>query len=276
MIRIITESTCDITNEEAAKLNLHMYAMPLSFGEETYYDKVTITTSEFYEKLAQSDKLPTTALITPTQFIEMFETYPDEPIICILISKHLSGTYNSALVAKEECGRKDIHIIDGHSVTIGNQLLVREACRLRDDGKSPAEIVDIICALSGRVEITAMIETLEYLVKGGRISGVSGFLGGMLNLKPILRVADGVVTTIGKQRGSAKAYEFVKDEVLKRFDTAMPVVLGYSQDSSKMPELAKELNLPKDQKFCEIGSVIGVHAGPGIVGVAYFKKHGVE
>ncbi len=276
MIRIVTESTCDITLQEADELNLHMYAMPLSFGDETFYDKVTITTSEFYEKLAASDQLPTTALITPTQFNEIFDTYPDEPIICILISKHLSGTYNSALIAKEESGRKDIFIIDGHSVTIGNQLLVREACRLRDEGHNPAEIVDTISALAGRVEITAMIETLEYLVKGGRISGVSGFLGGMLNLKPILKVANGVVTTTSKQRGSNKAYEHVKEEALKRYDPTMPVVLGYSQDSSRMAELAKALNLPKDQRFCEIGSVIGVHAGPGIVGIAYFKKHGVE
>ncbi len=272
MIRIITESTCDITFEEAKAINLHMYAMPLSFDDETFYDKVTISTTEFYKKLAQSSTLPTTAQITPVQFIELFEMYPDEPIICILISKNLSGTYNSACVAKEECGRKDIFIIDGHSVTIGNQLLIREACRLRDDGLSAAEISDIITRLSQRVEITAMIETLEYLVKGGRISGVSGFLGGMLNLKPIIRVADGVVTTIGKQRGSIKAYDFVKQEALDRHDPTMPVILGYSQDNSKMDELAKDLNLPKKYFCTEIGSVIGVHAGPGIIGVAYFKK----
>ncbi len=272
MIRIITESTCDITFEEAKELNLHMYAMPLSFGDETFYDKVTITTGEFYEKLAASDVLPTTALITPSQFIEMFDMYPDEPIICLLISKKLSGTFNSACVAVEECGRKDIYVIDGHSVTIGNQLLIREACRLRDEGKSAEEIVDIILKLSDKVEITALIETLEYLVKGGRISGVSGFLGGMLNLKPIIRVADGVVSTIGKQRGSAKAFEYVKQEVLNRYDSTMPVIIGYSQDSSRMQDMAKTLNQPEDTAFTEIGSVIGVHAGPGIVGVAYFKK----
>ncbi len=272
MIRIITESTCDITFEEAKKINLHMYAMPLSFGDETFYDKVTITTTEFYEKLAKSESLPTTAQITPVQFIELFELYPDEPIICILISKNLSGTYNSACVAKEECGRNDVFIIDGHNVTIGNQLLIREACRLRDEGLSAGEIADVITRLSEKVEVTAMIETLEYLVKGGRISGVSGFLGGVLNLKPIIRVADGVVSTIGKQRGSAKAYEFVKEEVLNRYDSTMPVVLGYSQDNSRMDELAEALNLSKGYYCTEIGSVIGVHAGPGIVGIAYFKK----
>ncbi len=272
MIRLVTESTCDIPFEEAEKLGLHLIPMKLYFGDEEYIDKITITTSEFYEKLAASDVTPTTVLTSPMEFLDIFEQYKDDTIIVMLISKELSGTYNSACLAKEESGRDNIYVIDGKTVTIGSQLLIKEACRMRDAGEDAEAIVSRIKFLSERIEITAVIDTLEYLVKGGRISSFSGFIGGVLNLKPIIRVKNGIVTTIGKQRGSKKAYEYLCSEIEARRDKNYTAVAGFSQDNSKMKELCEFLEVTPTENVCEIGSVIGVHAGPGIVGVAYISN----
>ncbi len=272
MIRLVTESTCDIPMNEAKSMGLHLIPMKLYFGDDEYIDKITITTSEFYEKLAASDTTPTTVLTGPAEFADIFEQYKDDTIIVLLISKELSGTFNSACLAKEESGRDDIFIVDGRSVTIGNQLLIREACRMRDDGESAENIVSRLKYLSEHIEITATIDTLEYLVKGGRISSFSGFVGGVLNLKPIIRVKNGLVTTIGKQRGSKKAYDYLCSEIEARRDKNFTAIAGYSQDSSKMNELCEFLEISPHDNVCEIGSVIGVHAGPGIIGVGYISN----
>ncbi len=271
MIRIVTESTCDIQFDEAKEMGLHLIPMKLYFGDEEYIDKITITTGEFYEKLAKSSSTPTTVLTSPAEFSDIFEQYKDDTIIVLLISKELSGTYNSACLAKQESERDNIFVLDCRSVTIGNQLLIREACRMRDNGESAERIVEQMKYLSEHIEITAMIDTLEYLVKGGRISGFSGFVGGILNLKPIIRVKNGVVTTIGKQRGSKKAFDQVCEDVKSRRNTEYGAICGFSQDRSRMEELCNILDIPSEC-VCEIGSVIGVHSGPGVVGVGYISN----
>ncbi len=271
MIRIVTESTCDIQFDEAKELGLHLIPMKLYFGDEEYIDKITITTGEFYEKLARSSTTPTTALTAPAEFSDIFEQYKDDTILVLLISKELSGTYNSACLAKQSSERDNIFVLDCRSVTIGNQLIIREACRMRDAGDSIETIIEKVKYLSEHIEITAMIDTLEYLVKGGRISGFSGFVGGILNLKPIIRVKNGVVTTIGKQRGSKKAFGHVCEEIKARRNTQYGAIAGFSQDRSRMDELCEMMDIPSDN-VCEIGSVIGVHSGPGVVGVGYISN----
>lgn len=270
MVRIITDSTSDITPQQAKELCVDVVPLKVTFGNRDYIDKITITNSEFYEKLTNTDELPVTTLVSPGQFEEVFARYPDDDIVGIFISAKLSGTYSSACVAKGELSPQSIAVIDSKTVTCGIRLLVEMACKLRDEGKSATEIEMRISELSKKVELCAIVDTLKYLVKGGRLSAVSGVLGTALNIKPILVVTDGIVKNIGKQRGNANAVQFIVNYSNGRMDTSLPTMLAYTIKSSRVEPLRDALGLCADVAVCEIGSVVGTHAGPGVVGIAYF------
>ncbi len=270
-IRIFTDSTSDILPTDAEKMGVTTTPLKVSFGSEQYIDKVTITNKEFYEKLATSTQTPMTTLVSPTEFIDAFSKYPDDDIIGIFISSKLSGTYNSAVLAKNELGRSNITLIDSQTVTAGLSLLVEIACKLRDEGRDFEYIARHIEQLTYKVEICAYIDTLKYLVKGGRLSGAQGVIGGMLNIKPIVHVKHGVVNTIGKERGTKKAMKFLIDFINNNMDRSQPAMLAYTTDTEAVTSLRGELGLPANTALTAIGSVVGTHAGPGAVGLAYIK-----
>ena len=271
---IMTDSTSDLTLEQASALKIEMLSLKVNFDQESYDDKRTISSEEFYGKLKQSKNLPTTSLIGVGDFLQAFSKFPKEEIVVITLSSKLSGTYQSAEMAKEELGRNDIYLIDSGTITVGLALLVKLAVKMRDEGKSGNEIAAQIRQYAKRTKIYGVMDTLLYLVKGGRLSGVQGALGSVFSLKPVLTIVDGSLSSIAKARGIDKGLQTMLDYIHKdgNLDPSMPVGFAHSLNIPKMHQL-QEMMKPNiiDGEYV-LGSVVGTHAGPGAVIVAFFSK----
>lgn len=278
MIRLITDSTCDLTKEVQEQLGIHVVPLKVLFGEQEYVDGVHLTKEEFYQKLETSKELPTTTQVNPAEFKEVFEKYINQgdEVIAILLSSKLSGTYQSAVIAKEMLESDKIHLIDSQNVTLGLALLVCEAAKLRDEGLEAEELIKQIEALKSRVEVIALVDTLKYLQKGGRLSAATALVGTALGIKPIVQVKDGAVQVLGKERGKKKIYKFLAQYLEEhKIDTDYTVVLGHSMAIESLEELkdiVEETQEIKKQTTIMIGSTVGTHVGPGAVGIAFIKQ----
>jgi DegV family protein with EDD domain len=276
-IRIITDSTSDLPLEWQEKLEIEIIPLSVRFGDEEYLDGVNLSKQEFFEKLANCQELPTTAQVNPERFEKIFGKYsPDDEIIGIFISGRMSGTYQSAGIAKNLLGARNISLIDSRSVTFGLGLLVLEAVKMRDAGMSAAEICQGVNDLIGRQRFYAVIDTLKYLKMGGRLSASSALFGTMLHIKPIVTFLDGEVVAIEKRKGLKAATEFIAQKMeLDPPDPACQIALG----DSIAPELSallkqsisNHIDLSNSVNFA-LGSVVGTHAGPGCAGVAYIAR----
>lgn len=281
MVRIITDSASDFTKEDAKRLNIEVLPLTVTFGDEAYRDGVDLDSKTFYEKLIESDTLPTTSQIPPYVFEETFKeaTEAGDSVVIVLISSELSGTFQSAHLAAEDFD--NVYVVDSLSATIGEQCLIEYATRLRDEGKSAKEIAQALDNKKADVKILALLDTLEYLKKGGRISPATAFVGGVLAVKPVVTVTDGNVELIGKARGSKNGNNLLRELVGKvgGIDYSMPIYLGYSGiDKSllnKYIEDSKSLweGLTGNLLITNIGSAIGTHVGPGAIAVAFFKNN---
>jgi DegV family protein with EDD domain len=276
-IRIITDSTSDIPLDEAQNLGIEIAPLKVRFGSEEYVDKYTITNEQFYQKLSASDALPTTALVNPKYFIEMFSRFPEDNIVGIFISHKLSGTFQSAMIAKDTLERQNIYLVDSTSTTGGLALLVMEAHRMRAAGHEAAEIYDALAALAGSVRVYAVIDTLKYLVMGGRLNAVSGAIGEALNLKPIVRLVDGVISSITKVRGAraaqAKLVDLAGQQCEIDFDRGLQFI--HACDDKRLEVFVRlfQEKYPMSRcTFSSVGSVVGTHTGPGLLGVCFFDK----
>lgn len=276
--RIIVDSTADLMPE--IKERVHTVALTVHFGQEEYIDGVTIDHKAFYEKLVETDVHPSTSQATPAAFKEEYEKAceaGDEAVVITLSSK-LSGTYQSAMIAAQDY--ENIYIVDSGSVAIGSGILVEYALKLLGDGLNAKEIVDRLEDAKRKIVIVALVDTLEYLKKGGRISKAVAFAGGMLNIKPVLSLTDGEINMLGKARGSKMGNNLLVQEIDKAggIDFIKPVLLGYTGISDallmKYIDDSKHIweNNLEQVRYTTIGSVIGTHAGPGAVAVAFFKK----
>lgn len=276
--RIIVDSTADLLPEY--KKRVHAVPLTVHFGEQEFLDGITITHQEFYEKLTSSDVLPTTSQATPDAFQNEFEKVKEagESAVVITISAKLSGTYQSAMIAAQEY--ENIYLVDSGSAAIGSGILVELACKLLDEGMGAAEIAARLEEAKQKLVIVALVDTLEYLQKGGRISKAAAFAGGVLNIKPVLSVIDGELQVLGKARGSKMGNNLLVQEIEKAggVDFQKPVLLGYTGLSDQLLQNyiegsahIWEGNLD-EVRYTTIGSVIGTHAGPGAVAVAFFKK----
>lgn len=278
-IRIITDSASDITS--AANTQLTVLPMRINFGEEEYLDGVTISHHEFYEKLIESDTLPVTSLISPAVFEETFEKAVGngEKVIAITISGRLSGTYQSAILAAAQF-EGNVFVIDSLNAAIGEQILVNYALELVNKGMSAKEIVQTLNDAKKHIHILALLDTLEYLKKGGRISKTVAFVGGALSIKPVVTVIDGEVALLGKARGSKNGNNFLIKEIEKinGVDFGRPFCLGYTGLSDallqKYIEDSKALFAEHTNELlvCSIGATIGTHVGPNAIAVAFFDK----
>lgn len=278
-IRIITDSASDITG--AANTQLTVLPMRINFGEEEYLDGVTISHHEFYEKLIESDTLPVTSLISPAVFEETFEKAVGngEKVIAITISGRLSGTYQSAILAAAQF-EGNVFVIDSLNAAIGEQILVNYALELVNKGMSAKEIVQTLNDAKKHIHILALLDTLEYLKKGGRISKTVAFVGGALSIKPVVTVIDGEVALLGKARGSKNGNNFLIKEIEKinGVDFSRPFCLGYTGLSDallqKYIEDSKALFAEHTNELpvCSIGATIGTHVGPNAIAVAFFDK----
>ncbi len=276
--RIIVDSTADLVPE----IKNRVYTIPLTvrFGDDEYIDGVTIDNKTFYEKLIESDVLPSTSQATPDAFIKEFDKAREagEEAVVITLASKFSGTYQSAVIAATEY--ENIYVVDSTSAAMGSGILIELAFGMLDEGKSAKEIADALEEEKKKIVVIALVDTLEYLKKGGRISKTVAFAGGVLNIKPVLSVIDGEINMLGKARGSKMGNNLLVQEIDKvgGIDFTKPVLLGYSGISDalllKYIEDSKHIwegNL-QEVRYTTVGSVIGTHAGPGAVVVAFFKK----
>ena len=278
-VRIIIDSTVDID----PKLKNRFTIVPLTvhFGDEEYLDGITLNHKQFYEKLIESDVLPTTSQAPPIAFAEVFEQVAaaGDTAVVITIASQLSGTFQSALVAAQDY-EGTIFVVDSRTAAIGSGILAELALNLARGGASAAEIFDKLLVMRDRICLVALLDTLEYLKKGGRISKTAAFAGSMLSIKPVISIKDGVIHTLGKARGSKQGNNLLITEIHNAggVDFDLPLLLGYTGLSDAMLNKYIEDSASIWQGNVDeltttaIGSVIGTHAGPGAVAVAFFKK----
>ena len=273
-IKILIDSTADV---DPGMLGAFL-TIPLTvrFGEEEYQDGVTIDHKKFYEKLVASQELPTTSQATPASFEEIFAqvTAAGDELIVLTIASKLSGTYQSAMIAAEDY--PGVYVVDSGSTTIGMGLLAQLARKLAEEGATALQIVQSLEAQRDRVEIVALFDTLEYLKRGGRISKTAAVAGALLNIKPVLRVSQGAIETLGKARGTKQGILILDQKVaeLGGIDPDMPVLLGYtglSQEGLDAYRTASTHGIA-DAPVAPIGSVVGTHAGPGAFAIAFFSN----
>lgn len=279
-IHIITDSASDIPQN--ASKRIHVIPMTISFGEDEYQDNVNLTHYEFFEKLIESNELPTTSQITPFLFEEkineVLELEDCDQIIIVTMSSKLSGTYQSACITASEY-EDSVRVIDSLSVTVGERVLVDYALRLADEGKNIDTIVELVNSKRANVHIIALLDTLEYLKKGGRISSAVAFTGELLSLKPVVTVEDGEVVLLGTARGSKHANNYIAQKILAvgGVNFSMPYYLGYTGLSDHL--LQKYINDSKgfwenettELPIMTVGGTIGTHVGPGAIAVAFFS-----
>lgn len=276
--RIIVDSTSDLL--PAIKEQVHVVPLTVHFGQEEFVDGVTIDHKAFYEKLIETDVHPSTSQASPAAFEAEYEKAREagEAAVVITLTSKLSGTYQSATIAAQDY--ENVYIVDSGTVAIGGGILVEYALKLLNEGLGAKEIAEKLEEAKKRIVIVALVDTLEYLKKGGRISGTVAFVGGVLNIKPVLSLIDGEINMIGKARGSKMGNNLLVQEIEKAggVDFSMPLLLGYTGLADVM--LLKyiedsrhiwEANVD-EVKYTTIGSVIGTHAGPGAVAVAFFKN----
>ena len=276
--RIIVDSTSDLMPEQKARV--HIVPLTVHFGEEEYIDGVTIDHKTFYEKLIETDVLPTTSQATPAAFAEAFEEAKQqgEEVLVITLSSQLSGTYQSAMIAAEDY--ENIHLVESSTVAIGSSILIELALRYLDEGYCAAEIARKLEEDKKKIVMIALVDTLDYLKMGGRVSKTVAFAGSVLNIKPVLSIMDGEIRMLGKARGSKQGNNLLVQEIEKAggVDFTRPVQLGftglsdallckYIADSRYIWEKGLET-----VRYTSIGSVIGTHAGPGAIAVAFFKQ----
>ena len=276
MVRIVTDSTSDLSLEEIKKLGVELVPLKVNFGEKSYFDKIELTSEEFFKKLTTEDVTPTTTLANPEQFSQIFNKYPKDDILVITLSSKLSGTFQSATLAKNMVDRENIYLVDTGSVSMGVNLMVREAVKMVKAGKSAKQTFDALEKLKEKLRVVAVFETLKYLVRGGRISKAKALIATVANLKPIMAVKNGEITSVGKSRGVLKSGL----EVLRimdtndPIDTKFPVVFGHTLVEENLNAFKKVLleKYKVENITTVIGSVVGTHAGPGAYGIAYISK----
>ena len=278
-VRIITDSGVDFPGEVDPRVTV--IPLSITFGTTTYADGVDITNDRFYEMLIESDELPKTSQATPYVFQQAFEDVRaagDEAVVITLSSK-LSGTHQSAVTAASDF--PEVHVVDSKSVTIGESLLVLYALRLADEGLGAAEIAERVAASVDRVCLLALLDTLEYLRRGGRIPKSVGMIGEVLSIKPVVGVEDGEVVMLGKARGSKNGRNQLHQQVEKHgIDFSMPILLGYTGLSDKLLRKYLEDNrviwedrVTEDRlPIVSVGATIGTHVGPGAIALAFFSE----
>ena len=277
-VRIIVDSTADLAPE--LKGQVEIVPLTVNFGTEEYIDGITITHEEFYNKLIESDVLPTTSQATPAAFEKVFQEVAaaGNSAVVITLASQLSGTCQSARIAAEDYD--NIYVVDSGSVTLGAGILAEYALRCACSGMEAAQIAGLLEKKKEDICLIAMLDTLEYLKKGGRISAAVAFAGGLLNIKPVVNVKDGVIHMLGKARGSKQGNNLLVQEIGKTggIDFSMPILLGYSGLSDALLKKYITDSAPlwgggvESLRYTSIGSVVGTHAGPGAIAAAFFHR----
>lgn len=287
-IRIIVDSSADIEEDYARDHGIQIIPMTITFGNEEFAEGVDITRTEFFQRLVETDELPRTSQIPPMVFQDIFQeivTAGDTAVV-ITLSSHISGTYQSACIAAAPF-KESVFVVDSENATIGERLLAERAWALREEGLSAADIAYCLDQEKKDIRLVASLDTLEYLHRGGRISGAAAAIGGLLSIKPVVGVVDGDVVVLGKARGSKASRNMVFEEIEKAggVDLTRPIWVAYSGLSDKTARkyiadslaIATEKGLISSPDEIEmpltlVGAVIGTHVGPGGVAFAFFSR----
>lgn len=278
-IRIITDSASDILSNEHP--NITVLPMTITFGQEQYLDGVSISHHGFYEKLTSTDALPTTSQISPYEFEEALKNVQQagDTAVVITMSSKLSGTYQSAVIAAQSFP-DTAFVVDSENVCVGQRILVEYAQRLIEAGQGAAQIAAALDHVKHHIRVVALLDTLEFLRRGGRISKTTGFVGGILSIKPVVAVEHGEVAFLGKARGSKNGSNLLTQQIVQAngIDFSMPYAVGYTGLDSSLLEAyiqdSKSIwqeHTPSLQ-WRTIGATIGTHVGPGAIAVAFFQN----
>lgn len=275
-IKIITDSTLDLPLDLIKEKDIEVLPLLINFGEESYLDGVEINTREMLDRIAKENILPTTAQVTPNRFEEVFKKYIDEgyKIVTLVLSSEMSGTYQSACIAKNMLDTDDIIVIDSRNVTSGLGVLVLKACEFRDNGDNIFEIEEKIKSIIPKVKSSLSFESLENLVRGGRLSKAACAIGSVLGLRLILEVKDGQMAVKDKVRGSKKALKkVISDFESANVDFDSPIVI----DEILNEEIFEGLKKYFEEKNIEyvhgiVGCTVGIHSGTRACGIFFIEK----
>jgi len=280
MTKVIADTTCGLPLEELAALGIDVIPQIIIFDEKPYRDDTEIDTPTFLSKLQVAKELPKTAAPPPALYEPLFRKYANEgeSIVIPTPSTYLSGTFRSAEVASENVPEADVHILDTRTVAGGLGVLVKMAKRWSDEGMAPEKVIEELDRLRKREVVYFLVDTLEYLHKGGRIGNASFLLGSILQMKPILGLKDGKVDAVEKQRTSSKALQRLKELVLEECPRGdgSHITVSHCGGEKRAKELAEELENAlgvKSIPIYEVPPAIVVHGGPGIIEVSFFKEN---
>lgn len=275
-IKIITDSTADLQKEIYKQYDIEVLPLLVNFGEESYLDGIEINANEVFEKIEKVNILPTTAQVTPNRFIEAYTKYLREgyKIISIHMSSVMSGTYQSACIAKETLESEDIIVIDSQSVTAALGILVLKAVKLKERGYDIIQMKEELNRVKDNIKLSVHFDSLEYLVRGGRISKTAGIVGGMLGIKLILEIKAGIMSVKDKVRGNKKSIKkIISDLESANLDDELPVLL-IDVNNVEIKEALKEYLKNNNINYieCPVGSVVCIHSGPGCCGLTFLTK----
>lgn len=277
-IKVITDSVADIPKDIAKELNITVVPLSVHFGSITYKDGIDLSTNEFFDKLSKTERLPTTSQVNPGEFRKVFEDNLEEydHLICITMSKAMSGTYKAANIAKEFIGVDQIDIFDSKAISFGFGLIVIEAARSIKKGESLEQIRESIQYNINNLENLFIVDTLEYLKKGGRLSTAEAFVGNVLKIKPVITINDGQLESIDKIRGRKRVINYFIDYINKNnYDLSNKTVgFFHAVDNEYLDklitEVSDEFNIKEIIKS-EVGTVVGTHSGPGCLAMVFIK-----
>jgi len=280
MIRIVTDTGSDITYLGASALGMESLELSITFSEFPYDVRNDTDFSIFYENLVKAKNLPTTSQVTPAQYLDVFNDAKEKghDVLVITLSGGLSGTYQSALMAKEECDYDRIVVIDSRQAIMPQRALAEHAVKLRDEGKNLAEIEQVILDLKERLVVFGMLDTLTYLKKGGRVPPAMALIGNVLNIKPVIILRGGVLEPLGKVRGSQAGKQTLWKQLEKDgYDESWPIYFGHINCEARCKEFMQEtidkFGLKKESCIMyPIGGIIGTHLGPGSLLLSCVKK----
>lgn len=277
---IMTDSTCDLTPELIEQRHIHVVPLYVNFGDLSYRDGVDLTTEQLYEKVDELGFLPKSSAVSPGEFVNQFTPLIEAgyDIVCITIGSKLSGTFQSAMIAKDMVEPSRIHIVDSNNLSSGVGLIVLKGCDLRDQGLTADVIKAQLDLITPRVRSQFAIQTMDYLYKGGRCSALSAFLGGVLAIKPIIQVNSGKLDVYKKAIGKmTRALDYMLEDYQNLFERIDPdyVMITHSladKSAAYMVEKVQSIGMPKQLLETRAGCVISTHCGKGTIGILYILK----
>jgi DegV family protein with EDD domain len=275
-VAIVTDGTCSLTPAQGEQLGIHIAPIYVALGEKTYRAGIDLDSEEFYRFLSASKKLPTTAQPTVTDFVNIYNKLAEEAeeIVTIVISHHMSATIQSAEMAREQFDKVPVHIIDSESTSLGLGMMAIAAARAAEQGQNAQAILELVENLKQKINVIFTVKTLEYLHKGGRIGGATAFLGTAMDIKPILYIKDGRIEPLERQRTRKRSISRLI-ELMEKNVGEKPVHVAILHGN--VPEESRQLEQSIRSQFncvelitSDMGPVIGVHAGPGTLGLVFY------